>query len=63
MEQNLHIIPLITKIDLPTALPDLVASEMETTLGVNKDEILLTSAKSGKNCDAIIPQLLKKGPV
>jgi len=62
MEQNLTIIPLITKIDLPSALPDVVALEMENTLGMPKDDILRTSAKSGKNCELILPALLKKGP-
>ena len=47
LDNNLTIIPVINKIDLPNADPDKVKKELMDTLGFEKDEIILTSAKNG----------------
>ena len=47
VNENLTIIPVINKIDLPGAKPDDVAMEIEQTLGFKAEECLLVSAKSG----------------
>ena len=47
LDNNLTIIPVINKIDLPNADPDKVKKELMDTLGFEEDEIILTSAKNG----------------
>jgi len=54
LDNNLKIIPVINKIDLPNADPDKVISELEN-IGFSKDEIILTSAKTGVG----VPKLLE----
>ena len=54
LEQNVTIIPLINKIDLPAAMPDQVRRELVDVIGFASDEILQVSAKTG----AGIPELL-----
>ncbi|GAB1420177.1 translation elongation factor 4 [Anaerolineales bacterium] len=47
LEQNLEIIPVINKIDLPAARPDDIAKEIEDLLGVDSETMIRISAKSG----------------
>ena len=47
LENDLTIIPVINKIDLPNANPDKVKKELVDTFGFSEDEIILTSAKTG----------------
>lgn len=47
LEQDLEIIPVINKIDLPAARPDEVAQEVESLLGIPADQIIRISAKMG----------------
>src|SRR5688572_15211559 len=47
MEHDLAIVPVLNKIDLPTARPDDVIEEMQSALGVSPDEVLRASAKAG----------------
>ena len=54
MENDLTLIPVINKIDLPSANPDGVAMEIEQVLGMRAEDCLLVSAKSGHG----IPELL-----
>jgi GTP-binding protein LepA len=54
VNESLHIIPVINKIDLPSAKPDDVAEEIEQTLGFKTSECIRVSAKSGIG----IPELL-----
>ena len=56
LEQDLEIIPVINKIDLPAAQPDAVAQEIEELLGTPADEMPRISAKNG----AGIPDVLEK---
>nr|CAG4712546.1 unnamed protein product [Naegleria fowleri] len=62
LEENLEIIPIITKIDQQTAQPEVVEKEMTGILGVEKEDILRVSAKSGLNCEKIIPAVIEKIP-
>lgn len=48
LENSLEIIPVINKIDLPAAQPEVVAEEIEHILGLKKHECFLVSAKTGK---------------
>src|SRR5256885_3468300 len=55
MDAGLEIIPILNKIDLPSAEPEKRKQEVHDLLGVDPDEILLVSAKEGKG----IPELLE----
>ena len=62
MERNLKIIPIITKIDLPTAEPERVRKEIVDFLGVDPSEIILSSAKTGEGAEAILTAIIEKIP-
>ncbi len=62
MERNLKIIPIITKIDLPTAEPERVRKEIVDFLGVDGSEIILSSAKTGEGTEEILTAILEKIP-
>ncbi len=52
LEADLEIIPIINKIDLPSAHPDEVAEEISSLIGIPADQILRISAKAGLNVEA-----------
>ncbi len=62
LDNNLTIIPVINKIDLPNADIDKVTKELEDTFGFTKDEIILTSAKNGIGIKELIKAIIKKIP-
>ncbi len=62
LENNLTIIPVINKIDLPNADPEKVKQELMDTLGFKEDEILLTSAKNGIGIQELIERVIEKVP-
>ncbi len=62
LENNLTIIPVINKIDLPNADPEKVKQELMETLGFKEDEILLTSAKNGIGIQELIETIIEKVP-
>lgn len=62
LENNLAIIPIINKIDLPNADVKKVKEEMITTFGFKEEEIILTSAKTGYGIDELIDAIVDKIP-
>jgi len=62
MEQEIEIIPVINKIDLPAARCDEVIQEIEDILGLDCSDIPLISAKEGKNIDQVLEAIVKKIP-
>ena len=62
LENNLTIIPVINKIDLPNADVEKVKNEIIDTFGFNEDEIILTSAKTGYGIDELLKQIVEKIP-
>lgn len=62
ISHNLTIIPVINKIDLPGAEPEMVADELKNTLGINKEEIIYTSAKEGTGADELLETIVKRIP-
>ncbi|MFA5146395.1 MAG: translation elongation factor 4 [Candidatus Omnitrophota bacterium] len=62
MEHNLVIIPVINKIDLANAQIDRVSHEISDILGLDKDEIILASAKLGKGTGDILEAIVKRIP-
>ena len=57
-ELNLVIIPVINKIDLPSADPDAVKKDLSELLDINQNEILSVSAKSGLGVDDLIERVI-----
>jgi GTP-binding protein LepA len=62
LEADLEIIPVINKIDLPSAHPDEVAQEINSLLGTPEDKILRISAKEGRNVDCILEAIVQDVP-
>ncbi len=62
MEQDLVILPVINKIDLPAAMPDDVAQEIEELLGVPGEEIPRISAKTGLNVEQVLERVIQEVP-
>lgn len=62
LDNNLTIIPVINKIDLPNADPERVKKELMDTLGFNEDEIILTSAKNGIGIKELVETIIEKVP-
>ena len=62
LEQDLTIIPVINKIDLPAADVEKVSSEIINLLGWKKEEIIPVSAKTGLNVEAVLDAIITKAP-
>ena len=62
LEHNLEIIPVINKIDLPSAEPDRVRSEIEDIIGLDASDAVLASAKDGTGIKDILEQIVAKVP-
>ncbi len=62
MENNLTIIPVINKIDLPNAEVEKTKEEIINTLGFKEEEILLCSAKTGDGVKEILDEIINKVP-
>ncbi len=62
LENDLEIIPVVNKIDLPAAQPDEVAEEIANLLGVDPDEVLRVSAKEGINVEQVLEAVVTRIP-
>src|SRR5512136_3020314 len=62
LEADLEIIPIINKIDLPSAQPDLVAGEIEHILGTPAGEVLRVSAKAGIGIEEVLEAIVTRVP-
>jgi translation elongation factor EF-4 len=62
LDNNLEIIPVLNKIDLPAADPDRVKQEIEETIGLDCSDIVLASAKAGIGIVDILEAIVKKIP-
>ncbi len=62
LEQNLTIIPVINKIDLPAADVEKVSGEIINLLGCKKEDIIPVSAKTGLNVEAVLDAIIQKAP-
>lgn len=60
IDHNLDIVPVINKIDLPSADPERVKAEIEDVIGLEADEAPLISAKNGINIEDVLEQIVKK---
>ena len=62
LEHDLEIIPIINKIDLPSADPDRVRKEIEDLIGLDASEAILVSAKTGVGIDDVLEAIVKHVP-
>jgi GTP-binding protein LepA len=62
IEANLTIIPVINKIDLPSARPEDVALELENTLGIAAEHAIFSSAKTGVGVEEILAAIVERIP-
>jgi GTP-binding protein LepA len=62
LREGLTIVPVINKIDLPSAQPELVMDELESVLAIPREEVILASAKEGIGIDEILEAILGRVP-
>ena len=62
IEQDHEIVPVINKIDLPAAEPEMVRKEIEDVIGIDASEAVLASAKTGIGIEDILEALVRKVP-
>ncbi|MGM0418631.1 MAG: translation elongation factor 4 [Thermodesulfobacteriota bacterium] len=62
MENNLEIIPVINKIDLPSANIEMVKEQIDEDLGLDSDQAILTSAKDGIGIEEVLEAVVKNIP-
>ena len=62
IEAGLEVIPVLNKIDLPAARPELIAAEISSLTGDDPDDILAVSAKTGEGVMAVLERIVERVP-
>ncbi|WP_297566816.1 translation elongation factor 4 [uncultured Faecalibaculum sp.] len=62
LDNDLEILPVLNKIDLPSAQPDVVRQEIEDLIGLDCSDAVEISAKSGLNVDQVLEEIVKRLP-
>jgi GTP-binding protein LepA len=62
LDQGLEVVPVINKIDLPSADPDKVIKEIEEIIGIEAHDAIRVSAKTGENVEELLEQVIKRIP-
>ena len=62
LDHDLDVMPVINKIDLPSADPDRVKEEIEDVIGIDAEDAPLISAKTGQNVHEVLEQIIQKIP-
>ena len=62
LENDLHIIPVLNKIDLPAAQPERYAAEIAHIIGCDADDVLRVSAKTGEGVDELLDLICREVP-
>ena len=62
LENDLHIIPVLNKIDLPAAQPEKYAAELAKIIGCSPDDVLRVSAKTGEGVEALLNEVVRQVP-
>ena len=62
LEQGLTVLPVINKIDLPSADPKRVITEIEEIIGIEAGDAVLVSAKTGENVDVLLEEIVARIP-
>ncbi len=62
VDNDLEILPVINKVDLPSAMPDVVMNEIENRIGISCENANLVSAKTGEGVDEVLENIVKYIP-
>lgn len=62
LDNNLEIVPVVNKVDLPSANPDMVIEEIENIIGIESQDAPRVSAKTGLNVDQVLEAVVNKIP-
>src|SRR5580765_8514292 len=62
IEQGVEVIPVLNKVDLPSADPDKAIQEIEDVIGIPAQDAIRASAKTGENVDAILEAVIARVP-
>jgi GTP-binding protein LepA len=62
IDLDLEVVPVLNKIDLPSADPDRVKQEIEEIIGLDADDAVLVSAKTGEGIQDVLEELIKRIP-
>lgn len=62
VDNNLEIVPVINKVDLPSAMPELVKEEIEQRIGISSAQAVEISAKTGANIEQVLENIVKYIP-
>ena len=62
IEQGVEVVPVLNKIDLPSAEPDRVIAEIEDIIGIHAQDAILASAKTGEGVDDILEAVIARIP-
>jgi GTP-binding protein LepA len=62
IELGVEVLPILNKMDLPSANPDLARSEIEDVIGIDAHDAVLASAKTGQGVDEILERIIDRVP-
>jgi len=62
LENDLHMLPVLNKIDLPSAQPDAILEQIENVIGLETDNASLISAKTGEGVDELLEKVITEFP-
>ena len=62
VDNNLEILPVLNKVDLPSADPDRVKQQIEDVIGIDASDAIPVSAKTGQNVDAVLAAIVERLP-
>jgi len=62
LDHNLEIIPVLNKMDMPSAMPEEVKDQIVDLLGCKREDIIEASAKTGMGCEKILEEIIRKIP-
>ena len=62
IDHDLEVVPVINKIDLPSAQPEMVINEIEDVIGIPAEDAPQVSAKTGLNVDSVLEEIVEKIP-
>ncbi|KIJ10498.1 hypothetical protein PAXINDRAFT_182026 [Paxillus involutus ATCC 200175] len=61
-ERRLKIIPVLNKIDMPASQPERIVAQLQSIFGIDPDEVLQISAKTGQGVDAVLQAIIERIP-
>jgi GTP-binding protein LepA len=62
LDADLELVPVVNKIDLPAAIPDIVSEEVENLIGIAAEDVIPISAKTGENVAQVLEAVIKQVP-